>query len=179
MGEILSLKSLWPSLKKIHYKLFDLESEHIWSPASQPATGVHIVHPMYKNDLCIQCYDINKCERSLRKVGQGRVTPKSIGFLWYQGWMCGPSKGALPNVKSITAYVPNYVYFYLVVEKIEHNYWATKLPQTLYVYTFFSIKSARYKIIIKQYALNIGYIHMRLRIEILRARDLHCISMWK
>ena len=91
--------------------------------------------------------------------------------------MCGPSKGALPNVKSITAYVPNSVYFYLVVEKIEHNYWATKLPQTLYVYTFFSIKFARYKIIIQQYALNIGYIHMWLRIEILRVRDLQCICI--
>jgi len=56
------------------------------------------------------------------------------------------------------------------------------------VYTFFSIKSARYKLfnrkipyilnfIIQQYALDIGYIYMWLIIEILRARDLHCISM--
>ena len=58
------------------------------------------------------------------------------------------------------------------------------------MYTLFSIKSARYKLfnsilpyilncIIKQYALDIGYIYMWLRIEILRVRDLHCISMWK
>ena len=150
MGEILSLKALWPSLKKIHYKLFDLESENIWQPACHGCSHRYIqcFKQEYKNDLCRQCYDIKKCERSLRKVGQCRVTPKSIGFLWYQGWMCVPSKGALPNVKSIIAYVPNSVYFYLVVEKIEHNYWATKLLETLYVYTFFSIKSARYKIII-------------------------------
>ena len=56
------------------------------------------------------------------------------------------------------------------------------------MYTLFSIKSARYKLfnsilpyilscIIKQYALDIGYIYMWLIIEILRARDLHCISM--
>jgi len=54
---------------------------------------------------------------------------------------------------------------------------------------YFSIKSARYrlfnskilklytKLYNKTYALDIGYIYMWLRIEILRVRDLHYISM--
>jgi len=57
----------------------------------------------------------------LRNVGQGPVTQQSIGFLCYQGWMCGPSKGALPHGIGITKYVLKSVYFDLVVEKIQHS----------------------------------------------------------
>ena len=60
MGEILSLKVVWLSFKKIQYKLSDLESEHICSPATIISRVfikyIQFFNQEYKNVLCIQCY---------------------------------------------------------------------------------------------------------------------------
>ena len=79
--------------------------------------GVHKVNPILQTRV-LKCYDIKN------KFEEGRSRPgdrESVGFLCYQGWVCGPSKGAPPYFIGITKYVRTSVYFDLVVEKIEHN----------------------------------------------------------
>ena len=105
---------------------------------------------------------------------------------WYMTYSLFSVTGALSQVSQNMF---SNLYIYLVVEKIKLGYQITLKLNMCTLFSQLSLPDINCSIakyhkyilncVINKYALDIGYIYMWLRIEILRARDLYCISMWK